>query len=225
MDTSVVFEKKRIEILNVPIDIVPPEALEPLLTGMLSNNEFNQIVLLRLKDLMRARRNHEFRGTLQRAALVIPISKSLVGGVAFLKKGKASRYMPFDFIIRLLGILEKNAGSVYLLSSTPKELQKTEHNLKASFPGLRVVGRYNGFFPKTAVEDIILAIKKSSPSLLLAGRGVKGKDLWLAANRSNFNPGIFPVSIFIKLHYTAVDCFCFSAQNNGVFLSGCESYK
>ena len=191
MENTVIFEKKRIDVLNIPVDIVPPESMEKIITGMFSNGEYNQIVLIRLQDLMRARRNQEFRSILKKSALVLPVSKSIIGGASFLKKGKPYRFMPFEFIIRLLGILEKHGQSVYLLSSAQKNLQTSEQNLKASFPGLKIVGRYTGYFQNTASEDIVLAIKKASPTLLLAGRGIKGKDKWLYENRQQFNPGVF----------------------------------
>jgi len=40
-------------------------------------------------------------------------------------------------------------------------------------------------------KNIILAIRKASPSLLLAGSGLPGKDTWVANNKRNFNPGIY----------------------------------
>lgn len=191
MDNSLIIDKKRIDVLGVPLDILPKENLEKIIKGMFSNGEFNQIVFLRLKDLMRARRNAEYRSLLKKAALVIPVSLSLARGASFLKKGKPERYMPFEFVIRLLGILEKHKQTAYLLSSKPKELQISENNLRTSFPDLRIVGRFTGFMKGNSKENIILAIKKASPGLLLAGKGVKGKEKWLYLNRNQFNPGIF----------------------------------
>ena len=37
--------------------------------------------------------------------------------------------------------------------------------------------------------NVLTAIKKSSPALLLTGKGLKGKNLWLYRNSQSFNPG------------------------------------
>jgi N-acetylglucosaminyldiphosphoundecaprenol N-acetyl-beta-D-mannosaminyltransferase len=184
-------DKKRIDVLNVPLDIVHEDSLEKVIKVMLLNGEYNQIVLLRFKDLMRARRSQEYRRLLSKASLVIPVSPCITAGAAFLKKGKPEKFMPFDFVIKLLGILEKQKGSLYLLSSKPDDLQKTEQNLRASFPEIRLVGRYTGYFSKEAKDNIVVAIKKASPNLLLAGTGVRKKEKWLYNHRQQLNTGLF----------------------------------
>lgn len=191
MEKSIDIEKKRIEVLNVPLDIIQEDSMEQVIKTMILNGEFNQIVLLRFKDFMRARRSQEYRRLLSHASLVVPVSACIVMGASFLKKGKPAKFMPFDFVIRLLGILEKQKGSLYLLSSRPDDLLKTEQNLRASFPEIRLVGRYTGYFPKEAKDNIVVAIKKASPNLLLAGTGVRKKEKWLYNHRQQFNTGLF----------------------------------
>jgi N-acetylglucosaminyldiphosphoundecaprenol N-acetyl-beta-D-mannosaminyltransferase len=191
VEKSLDTDKKRIDVLNVPVDIIHEDSLEQIIKVMLANGEFNQIVLLRFKDLMRARRSKEYRRLLSNASLVVPVSPAIVAGASFLRRGKPEKFMPFDFVIRLLGILEKQKGSLYLLSSRPGDLQKTEQNLRASFPEVRLVGRYTGHFPKEAKDNIVMAIKKASPNLLLAGTGIRGREKWLYAHRQQLNTGLF----------------------------------
>jgi N-acetylglucosaminyldiphosphoundecaprenol N-acetyl-beta-D-mannosaminyltransferase len=52
------------------------------------------------------------------------------------------------------------------------------------------VGRFYGFFPRHVEGDIVTAIKKSSPSMILAGSGVQGRDKWILRHRKELNPGI-----------------------------------
>lgn len=206
MDRSVISKKKRVEFLRVPIDILSGDDLEESVKEMLASKEFHQIVFLSLKDLLKARRNMEFLYCLKRASLVLPTSSSIIRGARFLKRGALNRFMPFDFTIKLLAILEKHKHSLYLLGHKKNALIKADNNLRASFPGLRVVGRFNGYFPKQNQKDILIAIKKASPSLLLAGNGLPKKNLWIYSNRNQFNPGIF---------LWAGDCFnVFSGKKN-----------
>ena len=87
---------KRIQLLNVPIDILAPEKLEETLLGLLERPGTKQIVFLNLWDFLKARRNTKFRECLTNAELVLPISKSLLKGAAFLELETPVRYNPFS---------------------------------------------------------------------------------------------------------------------------------
>jgi N-acetylglucosaminyldiphosphoundecaprenol N-acetyl-beta-D-mannosaminyltransferase len=157
---------------------------------LLKSREGGNIVLLSLWDLLRARRVGEYRSFVQRAALVIPISKSLVGGARFLTGKTPVRYMPFDFVINILGILEKREHSTYLLGSNLRVLKRAERNIRHTFPQLRVVGRFIGAFKRQDEPALLQAIRKASPSLLLIGRGVRGGERWIARNNARLNSGL-----------------------------------
>ena len=186
---------KRIIFLKVPIDIVSPEdfsdtVLRLSYKGNKGENISRNIVLLSLWDLLRARRNNEYRQYVLSADLVIPISKSIVTGLNFLKGTKPFRYMPFNFIISLLTELEKKEYSVFLLGGKKTVLRTAEKNIKRTFPHLKVVGRFEAYMKKREEPAVIEAIRKSSPSLLLAGKGIRGGELWIAKNSSRLNWGL-----------------------------------
>ena len=180
----------RVSVLGVPVDILPVEAIEDLVVR-LEDGKNHQIVLLSLWDLMRARRSGEFRTMIAGASLVLPISLAITKGARFLRRAEPLRYMPFDFVIKLLAALEQRGKSVYILGSTRTSIQKAECNIKTTFPGLHVVGRYSGHYPKHMETSIIEAVKKATPSLLLVGAGVPGREKWIPRNLARFNSGIY----------------------------------
>ena len=124
------------------------------------------------------------------ADLVIPISKSIVSGAKFLTGKKPLRYMPFYFVISLLTALEKREYPLYLLGGKKQTLKKAEKNIHATFPRLNIVGRFEGRIRKKEEPALLEAIRKSSPCLLLVGKGIKGNELWIARNGSRLNTGI-----------------------------------
>jgi N-acetylglucosaminyldiphosphoundecaprenol N-acetyl-beta-D-mannosaminyltransferase len=169
---------------------VPPGRLTEAIYELLAAGTGRNIVLLSLWDLLRARRSGEYRSFVLNAGLVIPISKSLIGGIRFLTGKTAVRYMPFDFAVNLLTILESRELSVYLLGGGLRVLQITEKNIRQTFPRLRVVGRYIGAFKRQDESTILQAIRKASPSLLLTGRGVSGGEQWIVKNNNQLNGGL-----------------------------------
>jgi len=187
---EIIPNRDRVKLLNIPVDIVNHEQLGQLVYDLLAMEKEHNIVLLSLWDLLKARRNSEYKNYLLRASLVIPISKSIVSGLRFLSGKKAVRYMPFDFVVSLLSILEKREFSTYLLGSKKRVLMKTEKNLRQTFPRLRIVGRYTGFFKRHEEATLVEAIRKASPSLLLVGRGVRGKEQWITRNSNILGNGL-----------------------------------
>jgi N-acetylglucosaminyldiphosphoundecaprenol N-acetyl-beta-D-mannosaminyltransferase len=183
-------EVKRIKVLNVPVDSIDPDMAGAVIARLLENGEHNQIVFLSLRGLLRARRDPELMRCLRDAALVLPTSLPIVQGARFLRVGSLSLINTFEHTIRILSAIEKMKGSVYLLGARKAVLEVAEENLKGSFHGIRVVGRFYGFFPKNVEGDIVTAIKKSAPSMVLAGSGVPGKDKWILKHRKELNPGI-----------------------------------
>jgi len=182
--------EERVNFLKVPIDIVEPNRLGLLVFQLLTEGKGQNIVLLSLWDLLRVRRNAEYRDYVKQAALIIPISKSIISGIRFLLGKQAVRYMPFDFVISLLRILESYEFSSYFLGGKKRILTKIEKNIRETFPGLRIVGRYPGSFKRQDEATIIEAIHKASPSLLLVGKGVRGGEHWIARNSKRLGKGL-----------------------------------
>jgi N-acetylglucosaminyldiphosphoundecaprenol N-acetyl-beta-D-mannosaminyltransferase len=180
----------RVRILGVPVDILPEDHLDDLVARF-DDGKNHQIILLSLWDLMRARRSSEFGTMVAGASLVLPISLSIVRAAHFLRRAELKRYMPFDFAVRLLGALERKGKSVYFLGGTMSSILKAEANIRSTFPGIRVVGRHAGRYPRAMEPAIVEAVRKSAPSLLLVGRGIPGRERWIPRNLPRFNSGIY----------------------------------
>lgn len=159
--------------------------------SLLEDNGRHQITFLSLQRLFKARRDKLYYKCINESTLILPTSRGIIRGARFLKLGNLSRYNPFDFIISILSFAEKNGKSVYLLGSKKQELERAEQNLRTSFPELKIIGRFTGYFNHEVEKDVILTIKKSVPSFLFVGKGIKDKELWILRNKTNINTGIY----------------------------------
>ena len=183
-------EVERIRVAGVPVDVIRPEQLEKVLFELLATSGTKQIVFLSVWNLLKARRNPEYKLCLENASLVLPISKSIIRGAAFLKRTKPVRYNPFSAIISFFTILETRYKSLYLLGGHKNTLIESERNLKATFPGLHIVGRYTGYFPKDMEKDVLSAIFKANPSMVLLADGIPSGVTWSYARRNSFGSSI-----------------------------------
>lgn len=180
--------EKRIQLLSVPIDVVTD--IETSIDYLLTRQEPSQIVFLGLWDFVRARSSSLFASAVRNAALVVPTSRIVVQIAWILRKVRVPRFIPFDFVIRLLSVIEKRGRTLYMIGSRPRELQLAGSNVRGSFPELQIVGVCAGFFETGDEEDIILAIRKAAPSLILAGYGVPGRERWPYIHREKFGTSI-----------------------------------
>ena len=184
-------ELKKINFLGVPLSNCDTEGALRALKVFLVDGRQHQVVFLNRKGLFRARHDPEYRRCLQQASLVLPVTTQLVRCVKLLKNERIYRFYPFELMIRLLSLTERLNCSVYLLGARKGELEKAEQNLRDSFPGLSIVGRFSGYYLKSMEKDIILTIKKTSPAFLLVGGGIAGRDLWILRHKKELNNGVF----------------------------------
>lgn len=182
---------QRIKLLGVPVDILPPQDMETEILELLAKPGTKQIVFLSVWDLLRARRRGDYSQCVRDADLVLPVSKSILRGARFLKKDVPVRYNQFTAVISILSVLENHYKSLYLLGGRKKSLMAAERNVRSTFPGLQIVGRYVGYYPKAVENDIVQAIFKASPSLALVSDGIREKDCWSYTRRNRFSSSIF----------------------------------
>ena len=182
---------KRINIVGVPVDIVKQEELEEVLFTLYEQAGTKQIIFLSIWDLLKARRNSEYMQCLKSAALILPISKSILRGAAFLKQEVPVRYNPFSTVIMILTYLETRYKSLYMFGGRKSSLMDSEHNIRVTYPGLQIVGRYVGYYPSGVEKDIISAIYKANPSLVIISDGVKKGETWAYEHRNEFGSSFF----------------------------------
>jgi len=183
--------RTRISFLSVPVDVVEPNELGSEIMNIVHSGDYSQVCFVSIWDILRARTNPEYLNCLKKASLILPVSKSIVRGSAFLKLPIPVRYNPFTAVISILGELDKNFSTLYLLGGRKETLKVTEKNLRTTFPNLHIVGRYVGYYSKHIEPAILEAIRKSSPALVLIADGIKGNQMWAYKRKKNFSSSIF----------------------------------
>lgn len=181
----------RVQLMNVPVDALDQDQALKRVESFLMDGERHQIVFLNRERLLRARGNNEYRRCLREASLILPVSPAIVRAARFLRKGTLTCYSSFTFVIRLLTLAERFHRTVYLLGGRKEEVEKAERNLRDSYRGLRLVGRHAGFFHRNQEKNVLLAIQKATPTFLLVGSGLPGRDLWILRRKKELTPGIY----------------------------------
>ncbi|NIZ46944.1 WecB/TagA/CpsF family glycosyltransferase [Entomospira nematocerorum] len=185
-------KRERLMLLGVPVDIFSSQqAFRDYVVALASNGKSSQIVFLTYSLLMKAQRNPVIMQIFHDAALVLPAEPSVIKGLSFVYRNNYRAIIPVDVIISMLSTLEELPNrSVYLLGGTKKTVTTTYHNLKGSYPRLLFVGYHQGSMKADQEHDVIEAIRKASPSILIISKGIKKHEQWMYLHRNEFKPGL-----------------------------------
>lgn len=177
-------------LLGVRLDFPTDAELEAF--AMPQERDRNrQICFLTLEGFRRARVRGEYGSMIASADLVLPVSQALV---RIAQNDGATGIRCYDslrVLIKLLLALERRGGSAYLVGADRGTLARAESNLKATFPSLRIVGRYAGAWTPESSHAAFEAIRKATPDILITGSGLPGKELWVPRSMPEFRSGLY----------------------------------
>jgi len=216
MDT---IEIKTIVINGLRLDF-PSERQMAALASAWDDDANHQISFLHESDVGKARQVGEYASMISSSDLVLPVSPALVrraveslGGMKAEKRKITislrrleyisyfgpledddeifTAFQPLKTIAVFLSALEQRQGTVFLVGGDLVSLQKAEMNVRSTFPGLRVVGRSPGDYREKDEADLMRALQKSTPDMIIVGSLVKDGELWVSRHMSFTRSGIF----------------------------------
>ena len=130
--------------------------------------------------LMTAQEDPRYQTILETADLIVPDGAGVVWAARRVKQPVPERVAGFDLMQELMREGDKRGWSVYLLGTTQEILDAAEANLKRQYPGVRFVGKRNGFFKDEEDAEVIAEIRRANPDLLFVARSVANQEPWLA---------------------------------------------
>ena len=173
----------RIDIIGVAADATTAQQRQRHSRELLQDDRSHHVALLSFWGLIRARNRAEYRLFLSQASQILTTSRLVAWGARALGRKIPEVERPFDVAIRYLSLAEQLKQSVYLVGGDKRVLLQAERNLRDSFPRLQIVGRFAGHYPPALQDDILEAISKATPALLLVGPDVPGNELWLMRHK------------------------------------------
>ncbi len=96
----------------------------------------------------------------------------------------------FSSLVHLLSFLEERKGSIFLLGGSTRQCNTVYTNCKHTFPKLSILGRHSAIGSSQQNDDVLKALQKLRPNLLLVGNNMKDGDMWLYLNRENLPPSL-----------------------------------
>lgn len=76
---------------------------------------------------------------------------------------------------------------LYLLGAAPGVAERAAQCLTREYPGTRIAGWHDGFFPAEKTAEIVAAINAAKPDILLVAMGVPKQEFWIAEHRNELD--------------------------------------
>lgn len=181
-----------VEILGCRLDCVDIGEATARILALARGDRPAQIVTLGTEMVVAARRDLRFRSTLAASALNVCDTV----GVLFAARRRgariAGRVTGVELLERLCAAAAKEVLPIYLLGAAPGVAIEAARLLAERYPGLRVAGAGDGYFPVERSSAVAEEIARSGARLLFVGLGSPRQEFWLAEHlaRSGAGAGI-----------------------------------
>ena len=181
---------ERLKLIGVNVDSISEEEVYERILRLSEMGKPAQIVLLDTALLIKARLNKELLNCINSSDLVLPVSAGVRNGLRFFNH-KVHIFNYFYFTIRLLSFFTDHKKIVYMLGGSKKIIDKAEKNVKQSFPGIKLMGKYHTQYKKDFEPKLITAIRKIEPALVVVSMKRPKQEKWIAAKKAKLNQGVF----------------------------------
>lgn len=139
--------------------------------------------------VMRAQREPDYAELLRSADLSLADGTGIVGAAKRLSSPLPGRCTGIGTAEKTMKLLAACSGSVFLLGGKPGVAEAAAENLKSRFPGLRILGVHDGFFPEEEADGIVREIAAASPDLLCVCLGAPKQEQFLCTHRAALHVG------------------------------------
>jgi exopolysaccharide biosynthesis WecB/TagA/CpsF family protein len=128
--------------------------------------------------------NDAYRQDLLAADLVHADGQPMVTASRLLTRTPiAERSATTDMFHDVAAVARHSGKSFYLLGATEEVNRECAQRMAARYPGLRIVGRRHGFFPREEEAEICREINESGADIVWVGLGKPGEQAFCVRNR------------------------------------------
>lgn len=172
---------ERIEVLGVPLDLVDMQgaltAAEALINGDVTSG---CILAVNPEKIIALRQDAWLLGFFRKAALLIPDGIGAVWAARTLSGANVGRVPGADLMQNLCALAAKKGYKVFFYGAKEEVSAGAVEILKERYPGLKVVGRRNGYVSLEEMDGMIDEINLSGAQILFIALGSPRQEKWVA---------------------------------------------
>ena len=173
---------KRVEILNVPFDLVTLDEAADRVFRMFDMESQSMVCTPNPEIVVDAQHDKELMGILKESDLVVMDGIGVVWAARRKGLSAKGRVTGYDLVQKIFFKMKDTPKTAYFFGGKPKVAEAAAKKMSKKYPGLKIVGVHDGYFTPAEEIKIILDIKRLSPDLLLVGLGSPKQEKWIYTN-------------------------------------------
>lgn len=165
-------------ILGVRFDNLTLDEAARAGEDLLNREGFHYVVTPNPEFILDARSDREFLHVLNRADLVLPDGVGVIYSAKILGAPLKERVPGIEFAQRMLAVLDRRGGRLFLLGAKPGVAERAGKNILAQYPSITLCGTQDGYFTDEA--PVVRAVAEARPDLLFVCLGAPKQEKWMA---------------------------------------------
>lgn len=170
----------RTEILGIPVDCVTMEGAVDFAEHMIEDgSKGNYILAVNPEKVMALLKDAALRAAFAGAALLIPDGIGVVWAMRRLHGLAAVRVPGSELMPNLCALAARKGYGVFLYGSKEEVNEGAAERLVQRYPGLRIVGRANGYLKEKEMPGLVARINASGADILFVALGSPKQEGWI----------------------------------------------
>ena len=171
----------RIEVLGVPIDLVDMQgAIEVVESIIHSKTESRCVLAVNPEKVIALRKDEWLLDFFRKASLLIPDGIGVVWASRKLSGVKVGRVPGADLMQNLCVLAAEKGYRVFFYGATEDVSAGAVDILRERYPGLKIVGRRNGYVISEEMDNLVDEINVSRAQILFIALGSPRQEKWIA---------------------------------------------
>ncbi len=189
---------KRVLIFGVPLhNVTRDEATACILEAIEQQKGAFHVFFMDPLKLLKTRLSSRLRPIAAKSQLNLAEGSGLLWAARIMGRPLKERISKIALTMDIMRLALHKDLSVYFLGSKKEYLERVFFNFQRSFPGVRIIGRQEGYFGKKREALVKESLRKSSPNIIFLAYNFPEQELWLKENIQ-----YFPSSVVIGIDDT-----------------------
>ena len=171
---------ERVRVLDIPVDaITMSEAIEYIDSLVQGSDTGNYVLAVNPEKVNVLKKDPFLRAMFEKAALLLPDGIGIVLAIRLLFSNKIERVPGADFMQNVCSIAPARGYRIFIYGAKEEINKNAVERLTGRFPGIKIVGRCNGYVKDEDMEKLINEINKSGAEILFVALGSPKQEKWI----------------------------------------------
>jgi N-acetylglucosaminyldiphosphoundecaprenol N-acetyl-beta-D-mannosaminyltransferase len=171
---------RRVDVLDVPVDCVDMNGALAFVDDHVRHGTGPATILaVNPEKVYQLRRNAFLKRFFEGGTLLIPDGVGVVMAMNLLYRSRTTRVPGADLMQQLCSMAAERGHRIFIYGAREDVNRRSVEILRSRYPGIRIVGRANGFVPVGEMDDLVESIDRSGAQILFVALGSPRQEHWM----------------------------------------------